>query len=149
MILSVKLRTLLLLCGGKRALNLKCTTVANANYGIFRALSYTYVMVKNLSDSPCLGEYQRLIRKLVVERGFDKETVHEVFMLLAEEVGEMSKAIRKLHGVKTDKTSRRHDVEEEAADIFWMLIDLCNRLDINLEKAFREKEIKNQNRNWT
>ncbi len=95
-----------------------------------------------------LPEYQKLIRRLIVERGFDKETVPEVFTLLVEEVGELAKAIRKTNGQKVDKTRRQHDVEEEAADVFWLLIDLCNRLNIDLAKAFAEKEDKNQNRTW-
>lgn len=96
-----------------------------------------------------LTEYQKLIKQLVKERGFDKETVPEVFTLLVEEVGELAKAIRKANGQKVDTKSRQHDVEEEAADVFWLLLDLCNRLDIDLAKAFDAKEKKNQERTWT
>lgn len=95
-----------------------------------------------------LPEYQKLIKQLVVERGFDKETVPEVFMLFLEEAGEFAKAARKISGITTDKNSRVHNLEEEAADVFWLLIDLCNRLDIGLEKAFFAKEKKNQKRKW-
>jgi NTP pyrophosphatase (non-canonical NTP hydrolase) len=101
-----------------------------------------------MSEPVSLPEYQALIRRLVAERGFDQETVPEVFTLLVEEVGELAKAIRKANGQKVDKTRRQHDVEEEAADVFWLLIDLCNRLDIDLQKAFKEKETKNQKRTW-
>lgn len=96
-----------------------------------------------------LGDYQSLIKQLIVERGFDEETVPEVFMLLTEEVGEFAKAVRKISGVKVDKQSRVNDMAEEAADVFWLLIDLCNRLGIDLEEAFRSKEAKNQKRVWT
>ena len=96
-----------------------------------------------------LPKYQKHIKKLVVERGFDKEAVPEVFMLLMEEVGEFAKAARKVSGITTDRKSKVHDLEEEAADVFWLLLDLCNRLDINLEKAFKAKEAKNQKRHWT
>ena len=95
-----------------------------------------------------LEQYQQQIRELVVARGFDKETVPEVMMLLTEEVGEFAKAIRKAHGMKTDDASRQHDMAEEAADVFWLLIDLCNRLDIDLAQAFADKETKNQTRTW-
>jgi NTP pyrophosphatase (non-canonical NTP hydrolase) len=95
-----------------------------------------------------LEEYQTLVRQLVIERGFDKETVPEVFTLLVEEVGELAKAIRKANGQKVDKASKVHDLEEEAADVFWLLIDLCNRLDIDLAKAFAAKEQKNRQRKW-
>jgi NTP pyrophosphatase (non-canonical NTP hydrolase) len=74
--------------------------------------------------------------------------VPEVFTLLVEEVGELAKAIRKWNGQKTDSSSTHHDVEEEAADVFWLVLDLCNRLDIDLAKAFAEKEAKNTTRIW-
>jgi NTP pyrophosphatase (non-canonical NTP hydrolase) len=96
-----------------------------------------------------LPEYQALIQQLIVERGFDKETVPEVFMLFLEEAGEFAKAARKVSGITTDKNSKIHDLEEEAADVFWLLIDLCNRLDIDLAKAFEAKEKKNQARTWS
>ncbi len=96
-----------------------------------------------------LPDYQKLIKRLIVERGFDKETVPEVFMLFLEEAGEFAKAARKVSGITTDKNSKIHDLEEEAADVFWLLIDLCNRLDIDLAKAFDAKEKKNQERTWS
>jgi NTP pyrophosphatase (non-canonical NTP hydrolase) len=105
--------------------------------------------MSKLPQKPTLENYQKLIRELVVERGFDKETVPEVMMLLVEEVGELAKAIRKTHGMKTDDSSRQHEVEEEAADVFWLLVDVCNRLDIDLEQAFRAKEARNQTRTWS
>lgn len=95
-----------------------------------------------------LPEYQALMSRLIVERGFDTETVPEVFTLLVEEVGELAKAIRKYNGQKVDKNSKHHDIEEELADVFWLLIDLSNRLNVDLEKAFAAKETKNQKRNW-
>ena len=101
-----------------------------------------------LPEKPATKDYQELVKKLVVERGFDKETPAEVLLLLVEEVGELAKAIRKSSGMKTSGDSKTHDLEEEVADVFWLLIDLCNRLNIDLEKAFRDKELKNQNRTW-
>jgi NTP pyrophosphatase (non-canonical NTP hydrolase) len=95
-----------------------------------------------------LNQYQEFVRELVLDRGFDKETVPEVFTLLVEEVGELAKAIRKQNGQKVDKKSTEHDVSEEAADVFWLLIDLCNRLGIDLAEAFKQKEQKNSLRTW-
>lgn len=101
-----------------------------------------------LPANATLQDYQKLVKQLVLDRGFDKETVAEVFMLFLEESGEFAKAARKVTGIKVDKASKVHELEEEAADVFWLLIDLCNRLDIDLEKAFREKEAKNRKRTW-
>ena len=102
----------------------------------------------NLPTHPTLADYQKLMKQLVIDRGFDKETVPEVFMLFLEEAGEFAKATRKAVGMTTDADSRVHDLEEEAADVFWLLNGLCNRLDIDLEQAFRAKEFKNQGRKW-
>lgn len=106
-------------------------------------------MQDKTDNKTTLGQYQKLIKTLVKERGFDKETVPEVFTLLVEEMGELAKAIRKANGQKVDKARKQHDVEEEAADVFWLLVDLCNRLDIDLARAFEEKEKKNQTRKWS
>ena len=102
----------------------------------------------DLPENPTLKDYQTYMQAMVLERGFDKETVSEVFLLLIEEVGELAKAIRKTNGQKVDLSRKQHEVEEEAADVFWLVIDLCNRLDIDLEKAFRAKEAKNKTRVW-
>ncbi len=99
-----------------------------------------------LPNKPTLEDFQKLVRQLVVERGYNQETVPEVLMLLIEEVGELAKAIRKLNGQKTHQDSRVHNVEEELADCLWLLVDLSNRLDIDLEAAFRAKEKKNKDR---
>ena len=104
--------------------------------------------MKTLPSNATLQDYQALIKELVVARGFDKETVSEVFTLLVEEVGELAKAIRKSNGQKYGEHSRQHEVEEELADVFWLLIDLANRLEVDLAKAFKDKETINQTRNY-
>lgn len=101
-------------------------------------------LAKNLT----ITDYQKYVQAMVEERGFDKETVSEVFTIMVEEVGELAKAIRKANGQKVYSDSKHHDLEEEAADVFFMLLDVCNRLDIDLEKAFAAKEVKNNSRSW-
>jgi NTP pyrophosphatase (non-canonical NTP hydrolase) len=93
-----------------------------------------------------IEDYQAHVAKVIKERGFDKETPHQVLALLVEEVGELSKALRKSEGMKTGKHSKEHDLEEEAADVFFMLLDFCSRMGIDLAQAFADKERKNQKR---
>lgn len=100
------------------------------------------------TSSLTIKQYQELTKRLVIERGFDQETVPEVFTLLVEEIGELAKAIRKYNGQKVDKTSLVHNVEDEAADVFWLLLDLCNRLNIDLGNSYQAKEAKNAKRTW-
>ena len=86
---------------------------------------------------------------MIIARGFDKETLPELFILLMEECGELAKAVRKSKtNIKFDQTSKEYRVDLEAADVFMYLLDICNHLNIDLEKAFREKEAINANRNW-
>ncbi len=96
-----------------------------------------------------ITEYQERIEQLVEELGFGDETVSDKFLLLVEEVGEFAKAARKTQGIKTHKGSKKYDVAEEAADIFWYLLDICNQLDIDLGKAIEAKIVKNQKRKWS
>lgn len=101
-----------------------------------------------LPDAPTLADYQQYLKSVVKERGFDKETPAEVLTVFIEEIGELAKAMRKAGGQKVDAGSRHHDIEEEAADVFFMLIDLCNRLGVDLAQAFEAKEAKNNKRTW-
>lgn len=102
----------------------------------------------NLKENPTLTDYQEYVRKMVVERGFDKETTPELFMLLIEECGEMAKAARKSIGIRSDEQSKKYNLGHEAADVFIYLLDICNYYGVNLEKAFREKEEINKKRSW-
>lgn len=82
------------------------------------------------------------------ERGFTNSTVQEQCLFLGEEVGELFKAIRKQQKLKLDQKSVVGSVDEELADILIYLCSIANRLDIDLETAFREKEQVNEQRNW-
>ena len=101
-----------------------------------------------LKNNPELKDFQKYIKEMVKERGFEEETIPEIFMLLSEEVGEMAKAARKCSGIKTDSNSRKPELAHEIADVFIYLLDICNYFDIDLEKAFRDKEEINKKRNW-
>lgn len=84
-------------------------------------------------------------------RGFGEQSAQANMILLIEETGELAKAIRKLSsGMSVDESMlHRYDtVESEVADIFIVLISICNILNINLYDAFLEKEKINSERNW-
>ncbi|MCK4635998.1 MAG: pyrophosphohydrolase [Candidatus Moranbacteria bacterium] len=102
----------------------------------------------NLKENPNLQDFQRYVVDLKKERGFEKETISEIFMLLSEEIGEMAKAARKSSGMKVDENSNIPDLGLETADVFIYLLAVCNYFDIDLEKAFRDKEEINKKRVW-
>ena len=90
-----------------------------------------------------------MMKKLAAQRGFDGETIAQKFTLLMEECGELAKAARKVAQISTYQKHNPFDIEEEAADVFWVLIDICNNLGVDLEEAFGKKEKLNQKRKWS
>ncbi len=103
----------------------------------------------DLSTHPTLPELQRYVDEICIERGWTKDSYAEKFLLFTEEVGELAKAIRKTQGLYQEKARQKHvELEEEFADVLSYLLDLANCFQVDLEKAFREKEQVNATRIW-
>lgn len=103
-----------------------------------------------LKENPTLGDIQDYVKEMVVERGFAKETPQDNCLLLIEELGELAKCIRKQHASMRIDSNKKYDfdIEGEIADIMIVLTCLSNQLQIDMEKAFRDKEEKNKQRTW-
>jgi NTP pyrophosphatase (non-canonical NTP hydrolase) len=102
-----------------------------------------------LKENPNLGDFQKYVRDLEQERGFQDEDVLKKCLLLGEEVGELYKAIRKENAVlRIDHGSKFGSVDEELADVIIGICAIANRFNIDLEKAFRDKEEINKKRTW-
>lgn len=105
----------------------------------------------NLKETNTLREVQNYVKNVNKIRGFHKQEITKVMLLLLEEVGELAKAIRRnATDIAIDKKKINHydTVEEEIADVFYMLLCVCNDLDIDLYSCIKEKEAKNINRIW-
>ncbi|HSX42683.1 MAG TPA: hypothetical protein VLF59_01215 [Candidatus Saccharimonadales bacterium] len=103
--------------------------------------------VRSTQDAS-LAAYQKYVRQVMSERGFDDETVSQKFMLLLEEAGEFAQAARKRANLTQATDTAAETLNDAAADVFAVLLDLCNHLRLDLEQAFIEREQKNQNRSW-
>lgn len=101
-----------------------------------------------LPNHPTLPQIQQYIDEMVKHRGLNNDDAHYELMLLVEEVGELAKAIRKATGGKFAADTTRTNLDHEAADVFMMLIGICNIFKIDLESALRDKEEINKLRNW-
>src|SRR5579859_4199592 len=103
----------------------------------------------DLPEHPTLPELQGYMDAICQERGWTQDNYAEKFLLFTEEVGELAKAIRKTQGLYQEKASqKRFELEEEFADVLSYLLDLANCFQVDLEKAFREKEQVNATRTW-
>lgn len=74
-------------------------------------------------------ELQRLIKETYFERDWERG-VGKNNLWLVEEVGELTRAIRK---------GRRPEIEEEFADVLAWLLSLANVLGVDVEAAFLKK----------
>ena len=101
-----------------------------------------------LEDIPNLAQLQDYVRELEKERGFQENTVQQTALLLGEEIGELFKALRKQQKMAVDSKSVIGSVDEELADVLIYVCSLANRLNIDLETAFRAKEEINKRRVW-
>ena len=108
-----------------------------------------------LPEGASMGDYQRYVHALEAMHGWlEVDLVHNCF-LMGEEVGELFKAVRRHNRLfdqaEADEASaaeRKAEVADEIVDVFNYLVAIANRLDIDLEAAFRDKNAKNQSRRW-
>ena len=101
-----------------------------------------------LKENPTLKDFQKYVIDLEKERDFTNITALQSALMLGEEVGELFKAIRKQQNMKVDAKSKIGSVDEELADIMIFVCSIANRYNIDLEKAFRDKEEINKKRVW-
>lgn len=105
--------------------------------------------LKLLNEESSVAEIQKYIKDMKKERKFDEVTIEREMMLFVEEIGELAKAIRKsTHGRLDIKKEYDTNVEEELADCFIYLLSIANMNNVDLFKAFKEKETKNCDRIW-
>lgn len=103
-----------------------------------------------LNENNRLDEIQKYMKDKIIERGFFDETPTEILLLMVEEVGELAKEIRKHLGMKIDENeiNKSSCVSDEIADVFIYILSLCNKLNIDLFTALKDKETKNNLRRW-
>lgn len=102
-----------------------------------------------LKENPTLRDLQGYAKDFCEEKGFDKDTSLQDFLLFSEEVGELAKCIRNVEGIRVETAKDNNiELEEEFADVFHYLLNLANKYNIDLGEAFRMKADKNQKRVW-
>lgn len=119
--------------------------------GVVYSLPNQKELFENLKQSSTLPDIQAYIKKVLQLRGFEGQTVKDKLLLLAEEVGELAKAVRKNSSgasVDPEKIQNYDSVESEIADVLIVLISVANILNIDIFKSLKEKEQININRKW-
>lgn len=59
-------------------------------------------------------------------------------VVLTEEVGELARVMARKYGDQSFKPGEKENLDEEMADILWVLICLANQTGVDLTEAFRK-----------
>ena len=119
--------------------------------GVANKLPNQKELFENLKSNSTLSDIQNYIEKILQLRGLSNQTVRDKLLLLTEEVGELTKAVRKnLSGasIDPDRINNYDSVESEIADVLIVLISVANVLNIDVFKSLKDKEKVNINRKW-
>ena len=80
----------------------------------------------------------KYLQNYIRQKDFHPELLKDYFLKLSEEVGELSRAIRK--NLKAESTEQiQGTIAEELWDVIYYAIAIANIYDIDLEKAIKEK----------
>ena len=104
-----------------------------------------------LNKNNTLQEIQQYIKNVIKIRGFEAQEIEKTMLLLIEEVGELAKSIRKNAtdmSIDKKKINNYDTIESEVADVLIVLTTVCNKLNIDLYKALKDKEEENIKREW-
>lgn len=66
--------------------------------------------------------------------------------ILAEEVGEVSRIMARKYGEQSFKEGEKSELDDELADVLWVLICIANQTGIDLTKAFEKNLAKKSKR---
>lgn len=87
----------------------------------------------------------KYLQNYIKEKDFHPELLKDYFLKLVEEVGELSRAMRK--GLKaSDINQIKGTIDEELWDIIYYSLAIANLYSIDLEQVIKSKESINQSR---
>lgn len=92
------------------------------------------------------SEFQQYVKSFSESKGFDTSTIEQRMLYLMTEVGELSKEVLSISF--NPDAERKENLGFEMYDVVWNIFDLANKLDIDLEQAFRRKLEINEDRTW-
>lgn len=88
----------------------------------------------------------KLLQGFIKSKDFKPELKPQYYMKLAEEVGELSRAMRKDIRYVNNNRDIKGTIEEELYDVLYYVAAIANIYDIDLEECFNLKEEYNSKR---
>jgi NTP pyrophosphatase (non-canonical NTP hydrolase) len=93
-----------------------------------------------------IKEAQNIVDNWIGEHGVRYFDVKTNMIVLTEEVGEMARVIARQYGEQSLKDGEILNLEEEIADVLWVLICIANQTGIDLTDALKKTIEKKTNR---
>lgn len=85
-----------------------------------------------------IEDAQNRVDQWIKEYGVRYFDIKTNMIVLTEEVGEMARVIARKYGEQSAKEGEILDLEDEMADVLWVLICIANQSNINLTKALEK-----------
>jgi len=93
-----------------------------------------------------IQEAQQLVDEWIKKYGVRYFNELTNMTILTEEVGEMARVMARKYGEQSFKKGEKDNLEEEIADVFWVLICIANQTGVDLTKALEKSIEKKTNR---
>ncbi|MBN2778348.1 MAG: nucleotide pyrophosphohydrolase [Bacteroidales bacterium] len=85
-----------------------------------------------------IEDAQNRVDQWIKEYGVRYFDIKTNMIVLTEEVGEMARVIARKYGEQSAKKDEILDLEDEIADVLWVLICIANQSNIDLTKALEK-----------
>lgn len=84
-----------------------------------------------------LDEAQKLVDEWIHTYGVRYFSELTNMTVLTEEVGELARVMARKYGDQSFKPGEKDNLDDEMADVLWVLLCLANQTGVNLTEAFR------------
>jgi len=123
-------------------LKMRFLRIIRTSWVFFHLLLTTYHLPLIMTLKDAQEQVDHWIKTIGV-RYFSELTNTAVLM---EEVGELARIMARRYGEQSFKEGDKDNLEDEMADVLWVLICLANQTGVDLEKAFVENMEKKSTR---
>lgn len=98
------------------------------------------------SDALSLCDAQRQVDEWIRTYGVRYFSELTNMAILTEEVGELARIMARKYGDQSFKAGEKENLDDEMADVLWVLICLANQTGVDLTEAFRRNLAKKTSR---
>ena len=90
-----------------------------------------------MNSDMTIKEAQERVDRWIKEYGVRYFSELTNMACLTEEVGELARVMARKYGDQSFKPGEKDNLDEEIADVFWVLLCIANQTDTDLTEAFR------------